>query len=332
MALAGAWIAFPLVLALLALGWGLLVEIAAGRRLPGALLPGLGVAALAVVMSPLTADPATAELTLPVVVGGAFAGLGLLVAGAGPRTGLAALRPTPATAATGVAAAAVYLAPVVLSGAPAISGYIRLDDSATWIAIADHVLTSGRDVAGLAPSTHQAALASYLSSFYPAGSLLPLAAAGRLAGQDLAWVWAPYLGGLGVALALALSVLLRAAVPQAAARVAVAVCASASALLFGYVLWGGVKEVAIAALTATAAALVPWTLAGLTGERRATWGSALRALSPLAVCAAAIASTVSIAGVVWIGPVLAALVLGAIAGVGGARRALRAVREAAAAR
>jgi hypothetical protein len=45
--LAGAWFLYPLVLAAVGAGWGLIVEWAAGSRLPAPLLPALGLCVLA---------------------------------------------------------------------------------------------------------------------------------------------------------------------------------------------------------------------------------------------------------------------------------------------
>ena len=46
---------------------------------------------------------------------------------------------------------AVYAAPIVLSGEPTIAGFIKLDDTATWLALTDRVMEHGRDLGGLAP-------------------------------------------------------------------------------------------------------------------------------------------------------------------------------------
>ena len=114
-----------------------------------------------------------------------------------------------------------------------MSGYIRLDDTTTFLALGDWVLAHGRSTDGLAPSTYEAMLSSYLAGGYPTGSVLPLAAAGRLTGVDLIWLWAPYLAVLGGLLAVAIAVLLRPLAPRAALRAGAAVLASCSALLLG---------------------------------------------------------------------------------------------------
>ena len=113
---------------------------------------------------------------------------------------LLVLLPVPAVIAAG-AAFLLLAAPVVLTGAPAVSGYLRLDDTTTFLALGDWVLAHGHSTAGLPPSTYEAAIQLYLAGGYPVGSILPLAATGRLTGIDLIWLWTPFcmiivLGGL----------------------------------------------------------------------------------------------------------------------------------------
>ena len=57
------WLVFPVLLALLAVGCGLLVERLAGVRVPRALLPGLGLATLILVGQLALLTPATSPLT-----------------------------------------------------------------------------------------------------------------------------------------------------------------------------------------------------------------------------------------------------------------------------
>ncbi len=104
-----AWIAFPLVLAGLCLGCGLLVEVVSGRRLGFALLPAAGLALIVVVGQFMTLFEATAELTTPAVVALAVAGIGLSLPGRGRRPsgwGLAAV----------AGAFAVFALPIVALG------------------------------------------------------------------------------------------------------------------------------------------------------------------------------------------------------------------------
>ena len=65
-----AWLLFPALLALLSLGWGLLVERLSGARLPGVLLLPVGFAAVIVVTRAAMWLDITAELATPLVVVG----------------------------------------------------------------------------------------------------------------------------------------------------------------------------------------------------------------------------------------------------------------------
>ena len=92
-----AWILFPALVTLLALGVGLVIEAGAGRRLPFALLPAIGFAGIVVVGQFLTLADATAELTVPIVAALAAAGLALLAIRRRPRPGAWALAAAGAT-------------------------------------------------------------------------------------------------------------------------------------------------------------------------------------------------------------------------------------------
>src|SRR5207244_7220418 len=102
-----------------------------------------------------------------------------------------------------VAVFAVFAAPIVLSGTATFAGYIRLDDTSTFLAMTDRALEHGRGLAGLPPSSYEAALAINLGHGYPIGSLLPLGVGARLTGIDPAWLFQPCIALLGAALALA---------------------------------------------------------------------------------------------------------------------------------
>src|SRR5690349_21528201 len=101
-----AWILFPLVLLVLAVGCGLLLEAAAGERLPGTLLVPAGLAVVRVTARFPTALDSTAKLATPLVVVLAVAGC---VLGRSRRPRLDGW-----AAAAGIGAFAVYAAPIVL--------------------------------------------------------------------------------------------------------------------------------------------------------------------------------------------------------------------------
>src|SRR5271166_5437572 len=104
-----AWALFPLVLLVVCVGCGLAVERVAGWRMPGALLPSVGLALVIVAAELMTYMGSTARFTTAVVVL-------LAVAGYASSVGrLRELRPDPWPLAVGLGEFAVFAAPVVLS-------------------------------------------------------------------------------------------------------------------------------------------------------------------------------------------------------------------------
>jgi hypothetical protein len=282
------WIVFPLVLGLVSLGCGLLLEAAAGIRLPGVLLPSAGLAVIVVATHFTTLSDTTAELSTPFVVALALIGLALF-----PPVQRG---PLDRWAIAGVASVyAVFAAPVVLSGDSTFAGYIKLDDTATWLAITDHVMQHGHNLSGLSPSSYEATLAVNLPGGYPIGAFLPFGVGRELVGQDGAWVFQPYLAFLAAAFASSLYVLVSPLLRRGWLRVLTVFVASQAALLFGYSLWGGIKELSAAWVIALVAA---------TAIPLAAPKSPSRSVLPLAFACAATLAILSFGGTVWLGPLL----------------------------
>lgn len=283
-----AWFLFPLVLAALALGCGLLVERIAGIDLPGVLLPATGFALIIVVAQFFTLDGGLAELTTPVTVALAVVGFGLslplLDRGIAWWAVIAA-----------VAVFAVYAAPIVLSGEATFAGYIKLDDTATWMALTDRVMEHGRSLSGLPPSTYEATLAFNLGAGYPVGVFLPLGVGRALVGTDVAWLVQPYMAFFGALLALGAWSITEPLVSSPRLRALAAFLGAQSALLFGYYLWGGIKEMAAAAFIVS--------IAGLAALAIREWVSP-RPLVPLSLMSAALIAVLSGGGAVWLAPIL----------------------------
>ena len=189
---------------------------------------------------------------------------------------------------------------------PTFAGYIKLDDTATWFAISDRIVDHGRNLGGLAPSTYEATLSATIPSGYPIGSFTPLADTRPLVGIDIAWIFQPYLTVLASMLALCLYELSGGLLSSPRLRAAVAFIAAQPALLFGYALWGGIKELGVALFVATLAALMP----SLLGEQ-----SRARAVIAPLVVGAAMVTILSFGGLAWIGPIaLGAVVLALMRG------------------
>ena len=294
MTLVVCWLAFPIVLALLSAGLGLLVELVAGMRLPTSLLLPCGFALLVAVTTLAASNGGTAALATPAAVVLALVGL---VAGV-RRRGWRVSRP-------GVAAAlgvfAVAAAPVVLSGEAGFAGYTQLDDISTFLALGARAIGHGRHLAGLAPSTYEATLAVNFAAGYPLGSFVPLAAARPLVGQDMAWLWQPYLSYMLAMLALSLWALAGEAVGSQRLRALAVFVAAQPALLYAYALQGGVKELATVALAALAAAL---------GAALLRDPSRTRLAVPLGLSAAALLCVLAIGAVAYLGPLAVGVAVG----------------------
>ena len=287
MTLLVSWIVFPLALGAVALGCALAVERAAGRRLPGPLLLPVGLVAITVVAGFTTWSGRTAGLTVPVLVGVAVLGFGV---------GLRSMRRAdPYAVACALVAFVAVGAPVLASGEATFTGYVKLDDTATFLALTDRVLEHGRDLEGLPPSSYEATLAAYLADGYPTGALLPLGVGARVVDTDAAWVFHPYLAFLSAMLALSLYVLARPLIASRPWRALTAMLASQSALLYGFALWGGVKELYAAAALALVAATVPLVR-----------GPARSGL-PCAIAAAATMLALSPGALIWLVPALVVL-------------------------
>ena len=282
------WVIFPLALAGLSLGCGLAVARLSKTRVPATLIVPLGFAAIVVLALFASLLEATAPVFGPAVLALAAVGLAWSVSGRIPR-------PDGWAFAAPVLTFLAFAAPIVLSGTATFAGYIKLDDTSTFLAITDRAIEHGRSLEGLNPSSYEASLAVNLP-FYPLGSLLPLGLGSGLSGQDGAWLYQPYLAFLAALLAAVLYQLAFLVTANRPFRVAAAALGAQAALLYGYALWGGVKELAAAPLVALVAALT-----GSLFARRAR----ILAYVPLTVSAAALVGVLSVGAVAWLLPMLA---------------------------
>jgi hypothetical protein len=280
-----AWVLFPIVLGLICLGCGLLLRRVGGSHLPGPLLLPAGFAVVIVTASLATQSGRTASLATPAVVAFGIMGLGL---------SFPWKRATEAWAFVGAGGAfAAYAAPIVLSGQATFAGYIKLDDTATWLAIADRTIGHGRSLAGLAASSYQARLNEYIGQTgYPVGSVAPLGVSHQLVRVDAAWLFQPYLAFQAALLALVLYTSVGRLIRSPWARALVAFVAAQATLLYGYALWGSVKELVTVPLIALLAVLVA-----------SLFRAPVRLLTavPLAVTSAALLAVLNVGGGVWLG-------------------------------
>jgi hypothetical protein len=284
------WLVFPLLLLALCTGCGLLVTRLARLELPAPLIAPVGFTVVLLIGEMASIVPATATLAAPLTVAVAVAGFVVARPARGARFPLFA-------ALIALAVFLVYAAPILASGEPTFTGYIKLDDTATWLALTDRIAEHGRDVSNLAPSTYEATLRLNLDSGYPIGAFTPLSISSSILGRDPAWIFQPYLAFLAAQLALCLYQLGSNLVDDRRLRAAAAFLAAQPALLFGYYLWGGIKEIASAMLLALLAALLPSLVTpGLRGARAAV---------PAALAAASIFAVLTAPGAaLWLLPML----------------------------
>jgi hypothetical protein len=302
-----AWAAFPLVLAALGFGWGVLIEEASGARLPsGALVIPAGLAAAIVVAALLTTNGVTARAAVP--VDGVVAFVGLIraaLAGRAARAGRAGVVwPIPGwSLVAALAALLAYGAPVLATGSTTFTGFVTLDDTARWLGFTAQLFADGRSTASLAPSTYKLMLDTYLvAGGYPVGAFMLLGVGRGLVHVDAAWVYQPCLACIGAALSMCLYALLEPLVASSRVRAFVAFVAAQPALLYGYGLWGGIKEMTAAFLLALIAALAAAAIHDRPPGPRATL--------PLGVATAALVVTFGPGTAVWVVPAL-----GIVAGV-----------------
>jgi hypothetical protein len=297
-----AWILFPALLALLSVGWGLLVEWLSRARLSGFLLLPVGFAAVIVVTRAAMWLDFTAELGAPVAAVGAVAGLAL-----GWRR-LRAGRLDRWAAGAALVVFVVFAAPIVLSGSATFAGYTILGDTAVHFVLVDHIASHGTDLAGLPPSSYRSTLEAYFASGYPLGAHAALAAGRQLAFLDVAWAFQPFLAFVAAMLALTLVGLLRGVVRSAWRRAAVAAVAAQPALVYSYAMQGSVKEIVTLTLVPLLAALVAEL--ALASGRREDGRVRLPHALPLAIASAAAVAAIGVAAGAWLAPMLlVALVL-----------------------
>jgi hypothetical protein len=286
------WFVAPIGLLAATVGLSLLVERLTGLILPWTLRPALGMAAMIVIAQFGTATEFTAKLTLPAI---------LIVAILGLVRHRDMLRPGPGATELWLVAVVfgLYATPFLFSEVT-WAGFIKLDDNATWLAITDHVFNHGRGLTELPPSTHQQVLEDYLAGSYPIGGFVPMAFMSEISGQDIAYTIQSSMAVAAAMLALVLFELSRRLLKAPGPAFLVAVVAPFAALLLGYYLWGGVKELVVAVLLP----LGP-ILAGIAD--RNDWPR--RAFVAIGITVAALVAVLGAGGALWaVPPLIPALI------------------------
>src|SRR5439155_16001458 len=94
-------------------------------------------------------------------------------------------------------------------------GYTLLGDTSIHFSLIDWVMNHGHSAVPQGPpSSYHAALASYIATAYPLGAHTALGALRPLVGQDVAWLFQPYIALLATLIALCIYEILRRAIEQ----------------------------------------------------------------------------------------------------------------------
>ncbi|HKP19965.1 MAG TPA: hypothetical protein VJT68_00500, partial [Thermoleophilaceae bacterium] len=233
-----ATILYPLVVAALALGAGLLVDVASARALPGVFIPVAGLAALMVV----------AELFAywePIAPAAPFAVAVVAVAGyAVGWTRLRGVRLDPWPIAATVGAYVLVCLPVLLSGRVTETGYLLDTTAALHVTAADYLTEHARNFGRLPVSALSLTMEGYYGNGYPSGGHTLLGATGRLIGTPRLWLYQPFISLLVAFCVPSLFYMLRSATLSRAFAAAAAVIAAVPALVYAYAQMGAIKELA----------------------------------------------------------------------------------------
>ena len=304
---------YPLELAALCLGAGLLVDRVSGSFLPLALLPTAGLAGLIALTQLSTyvypVAPATPYLAAAMAVVGVLAGR---VRG---RAIVELIRVRPWLLLLPVGAYLLALAPVLAAGRASFSSYMALGDSAVHMAGADYLVHHGQHYAHLdLANSYGQVINDYYNSSYPSGADTVYGASALLVGLPLIWAFQPFNAFVLASATGGAWLLARASGLSRPLACLAALTAVLGALVYAYELFGSIKEVTALGMILALGALV---------VRQSRWmGSPGRGVIPFALIAAAGISALGIAFGAWalasaivLAPALAGAVL-----AGGARR------------
>lgn len=295
---------YPVVLALLCLGAGLLVDRVSGGWLAAMLLPAVGAAALIAVSQLSTYATPLAPATPYLLV--AVALTGFVLARERAHTLACAARTSSGARWQLVVCPFAYLlalAPVLLAGRPTFSSYMALADSAVHMLGADFLIHHGQNYSHLdLRNSYGLFVHNYYGSSYPSGADTLYGGSSLLLGLPLIWTFQPFVAFMLACAAGPAWMLVRRVGLDGAWAALATLTVTLPALVYAYELIGSVKEIASLALILSMGALVAY-------RRWLSMGA--RAAIPFALLLAAGVSTLGVAFGAW--ALAAALVLGVLA-------------------
>jgi hypothetical protein len=283
---------YPALLALLALGAGLLVERASAVQLPLALLPVLGAAALIALSQLCTYVAAIAPATPYVLAAAACAGFALGRNALRARAREAWRERAWWVAALPLSCYALAIAPVLLSGRASFSSYLALADSAVHMAGAEYLVHHGQSYAHLdLRNSYGQMIDTYYNSSYPSGADTLFGGSALLLRVPLIWAFQPFCAFVLAAACGPAWTIARACGLNRPYAAGAALCATLGALVYGYELVGSIKEIVALGMILE--------LGGLIAVRARWLGVSVRGAIPFALVAAAGVSALGIGFGPW---------------------------------
>lgn len=294
---------YPITLALLCVGAGLLVDRIGGSILPGALIPLVGMATL-IGLTQLTTWIAWLAPASPGIVA-AVAVTGFVVGRVRAGRLLAALRAGGAAAIQAAVVVLAYLiaiAPVLASGRPSFSSYMVLTDSSIHMVGADYLIAHGYNFAHLDLRNSYGQLVNdYFPTGYPTGADTLFGASAFLLGLPTIWAFQPFNAfALAMAAGPAWLLVRRIGLDGWWAALA-ALSVTVPALVYSYELIASVKEVVALAMLLGIGALIATHARWLAGGARGA--------IPFAMLCAAGISALGVGFGAWVAMAVAVLVL-----------------------
>jgi hypothetical protein len=235
------WLLYPLVLACVCAGQGLLVRRLTGGPPSNLLLLPVGFAASIVLTSAAIRIGSLHDVAWLALVGPAVAGVGLTLR-PGRGAWAARRRGVLVPASVGIAAFVAYGAPVLLSGHDTFSGYSIIVDLGHYMDYSSWLVAHGYHAVAPLTSSWAQVGSGLVTSGYPIGLGGILGGTSELFGRELAWMYQPTLAYAGAMAGLAAYGLLgRFGLPLGLRAVGGFVCVQPN-LLYAYAAAGGYKE------------------------------------------------------------------------------------------
>ena len=282
--------AYPIALALLCLGAGLLLDRVSGGFLPTALLPALGAAALIATSQLSTYVWPIAQAT-PYLLA-AIAAAGFLLGRTRVRAIVARGQANGWLIVLPVLVYAIALAPVLLAARPTFSSYLVLTDSAVHLLGANYLIEHGQHYANLdLRNSYGEFINNFYNTSYPSGADTLFGGSARLLRLPLIWAYQPFNAFMLATATGPVWLLVRRLGLRGGWAALATVTTTVPALVYGYELIGSIKEITALPMMLTLGALA---VAHREWLRRAPAGTI-----PFALAAAAGVSALGVGFGAW---------------------------------